>query len=261
MCRILAYYGSTNKRIIEEILDSLLRVSKHDVIGTLSGIDDFHPDGWGIYVRYRSGEAYARSSNAVFDEENIVRTLIRSYVDVANKIMIILHIRAASQGEPHGVDHSHPYMLQDGEIKLVLAHNGAVKKRDILRDIGKEHLAEKVTDSMALTMYIFEKLKKGIDISETILDVMERYTKTALMTSIFIDYGYRMELIVTSHVSERMRHRIEYYRLYKLNLNETVIYLSSSLAHEISSHSLSLRSVNIMPLPVDRYYEINRVVL
>ncbi len=256
MCRILAYYGKTNKAVIEELLEGLLKVSKHDVIGILSGIDDLHPDGWGLYMKSISNELYFRSGNAIFNEEDLVKSLMRAYIHHSNRTLTLLHVRAASQGEPHGVEHSHPYMIRNGELKVVLAHNGAVRKRDILREIGKEYLHDHVTDSMALTMYIFEKLKNGVDIVKIIEDVMNRFVKTALMTSIFIEYRDSMKLVITSHVSERARHRVEYYRLFKIDQGDSVIYVSSSIAHEISSGSSTLRSANVVPLPVENYYEI-----
>ncbi|NPA70547.1 MAG: hypothetical protein GXO26_07030 [Crenarchaeota archaeon] len=259
MCRILSYYGGTSREVIGELLEGLLRVSKHDVIGILSGIDDLHPDGWGTYVRSRSRELYFRSGNAIFNEEDLARSLVRSYIYEQDRILMILHVRAASQGEPHGVEHSHPYMIRDGELKVVLAHNGAVKKREILEELGKEELYAYVTDSMALTMYIFKKLKKGRDITKIIEDVMTRFTKTALMTSIFIEHKGKMRLVITSHVSERAKHRIEYYRLFKLAHDDILVYASSSIAHEISSRGSLLRSINITPLPIDNYYEIIEV--
>ncbi len=256
MCRICTYYGKKDSNIIKESVESLLKISKHDVIGVLSGIDDYHPDGWGVYIRGDRRETYVRSGNPVFEEEKTLRETVESSIHDLDRFLMILHIRAASQGEPHGPEHSHPYMITNGELKVILAHNGAVKKREILEDLRMEYLHNYITDSMALTMYIFNSVKRGLSIEEIISNIIEKYVKTALMTSILIVSRDCRKLVITSHVSERARHRVDYYRLYKIQGPDFVMYMSSSIAHEMSSHGTISRTLNIVPLPVKDYYEI-----
>ncbi|NPA24028.1 MAG: hypothetical protein GXO23_07025 [Crenarchaeota archaeon] len=262
MCRICTYYGEPAKDVLNELVETILKISRHDVIGVLSGIDDFHPDGWGIYIRDSERELYFRSGNAIFSEDPLLKGIVNNYVDnipSLHNLLMILHIRAASQGEPHGAEHSHPYMIANDDIKVVLAHNGAVKKRELLKELGRENLHDRITDSMALAIYIFEKVRAGFRLSDIIRDVMDNYTKTALMTTIFLKYGEEMKLIVTSHICERSRHRINYYRLYKICNGQSAVYISSSLAHELSNYSSLFKKFSIVPLPVEKYHEIIEV--
>ncbi len=257
MCRLFTYVGSLDMETLIQTMNLVLRVSRHDVIGTLSGIDDYHPDGWGIYARVRNIELYMRSGNAIYTEENILKTFLESLRQFSqNNLLFMLHIRAASEGEPIGIEHSHPYMVKIGNIKVVLAHNGAVKKRDILHLLDMVNIENKITDSMALALYIAYMLYRGEDIVKVIEDVMDKYTKTALMTSIYVNDGENTKLIITSHIVEKFRHRETYYRLFKVRTNNYTIYTSSSIVYEAHQQNTQISVIPAEPLPTKYYYEI-----
>ena len=260
MCRICTYVGKVDREIINEICETMLKVSRHDTIGILSGIDDYHPDGWGIYATCRDVELYFRSSKPIYEDEDTFKNIVKTLCKF-EKLLTIMHIRAASEGEPIGFEHSHPYMIDFGNVKVVLAHNGAVKKIDILDSIGMPYLKDYVTDSKALSIYIAYMLNKGKNIDDIIIEIMEKYTKTALMTSIYIRDLNSRKLVITSHITERARRRESYYRLYKVIGDEFTIYMSSSLVYNSHIECLKVSKYNTIQLPSRYYYEIINIDL
>ncbi len=263
MCRLLLYVGLARAEIMREILEALLKVATHDVIGTLSGVDENHPDGWGIYYLNitRGIKMLFKSSNAVFREEETYKRLVNIVLETCNrqdKCVLLAHVRAASEGEPLGVEHSHPYTYTSRRgIEVVFAHNGAVYKRDLADKLQVDPL--NFTDSYIAGLYLTSCIDQGKSIEETLRELMQFYTKTALMTVTVLNKGNTVEVYVTSHVTEKYAHRISYYRLVRVDVDseDTRIYMSSSIAyylHVLDSNSRTCRFTATL-LPTSMYIE------
>ncbi len=265
MCRFFLYAGPADRAVIRDLFKLMLEVSRCDAYGVVSGIDDNHPDGWGIYYLNltRGTEMLTRSGRAIYEDlrlvNNVLDTVLSSMKD-GDSIVLLLHIRAASTGEPLGPEHAHPYAISivDG-TKIVLAHNGAVHKDRIAKILNQQIRIDKMTDSKVLTYYIARRVEQGLDLVTAIQEVIERgLVKTALNTGIVRVFpDARCEIVATSHLEKlnELPHRICYYRLYRARLGEIDIFLSSTLVYYMSFMEISdkTKKLEITPLPCRSY--------
>ncbi len=261
MCRILLYVGRYRPEIVRELFDSLIKVAESDVIGVLSGIDENHPDGWGLYYLNLSkkNKLMYKSGNAIFSEHSTCRDILRVIESYSrdDTCVILAHVRAASTGEPLGTEHSHPYTyLTRKGVEVVFAHNGAVYK-DKLAEVVRVN-PSKFTDSCIAGLYIAFKIEQGEPVPQVLKELMRDYTKTAFMTVSILNEGENVQIYVTSHLVERYSHRASYYRLFRIDVDEqTRVYMSSSLAHHV--HVLEeekiAKRLPATPLPLSFHVE------
>ncbi len=265
MCRFFLYTGSANRAVIRDLLRLMLEVSRCDAYGILSGIDDNHPDGWGVYYLNLSKgiEIFTKSGKAIYEDSKLVNNTFDTILSNTSNndiIVLLLHVRAASTGEPLGPEHAHPYMIsiEDGS-KVVLAHNGAVYKDKIADALNRTIDIGKMTDSKALAYYIARRVSQGVGLRDAVQEVINRnFVKTALNTGIVrVHPDVTCEIIVTAHLekSSEQPHRLCYYRLYRAKSENIEVFLSSTLVYYMNFVDLSkdTKTLEIIPLPCKEY--------
>jgi len=263
MCRLLLYAGSLVKPVLWDLATALLRSAEHDIIGILAGIDENHPDGWGLYyIDFTKGIKFLfKSGNALFREKELYIDILRRILEHStegDKCVLLAHVRAASEGEPLGLTHSHPYIyhVHQGGAEIVFAHNGAVFKNKLAEKLQVD--SSKFTDSYIAGLYIATQLERKVDINAILADLMLNYTKTAFMTVTLIVSNSSCDIYITSHIAEQYLHRVAYYRLFRVDVGEDArAYISSTLAYYIYVEGTGSNSAKFpaVPLPIHFYSE------
>ena len=110
MCRMIAF-SSREDIDVQPYLDHLIWMAS-------KGKRAPHPHGWGYFLMDSSGfVSIVRSRNPIYDDQP--RTDLKARIG-------LLHARKASKGTIIDADRTHPYVLYDGKIH-VLIHNGGIE--------------------------------------------------------------------------------------------------------------------------------------
>lgn len=194
-----------------------------------------HGDGWGYAVYLMNGSvAYYRSGSAIWRDPHVPP------LGVAG----LSHARAASPGEPVGVLYSHPFQAYtlDGRI-LYVAHNGSVDKHKIGRLLGVD--PSRFSDSWVLAMFLASRW----DDPEGALAEAVQYVKTALNLAVMELPGPRLYAYNYFKLSEEMRGREEYYKLYRVAGEGWEAVVSSSLVRHLEGRVEPLEPGRLYALP------------
>ena len=237
MCRLLISVGRVRdiSKYYEDLVNSLIRASEHDPHSiALFGPEDYsHRDGWGrLFIKVAEGNVNVlvrRSTKPIFVERprlNIDGDLDSLYVD-------IVHSRASSIGMPINFFSIHPFESETRcGYKLYLVHNGAMHKDILLKKLGikkDSSYAKLYTDSYFLAQYI------GVNICDSITpDIIKEvagYVDTGLNLGIVLVTDSYVEVMVGSYYRylDKPKEMHDFYKVYKSILNETAIYVSSTL--------------------------------
>lgn len=237
MCRLLISVGRVRdiNKYYGDLVESLIKASEYDPYSiALFGPEDYsHRDGWGRLLIKVAGDnvnvLVSKSTKPIFVESpklNIGGDVDSLYVD-------IVHSRASSIGMPINFFSIHPFESETRcGYKLYLVHNGAMHKNILLKKLGideESKYAKLYTDSYFLAQYIGSNICDSI--SPDIIKEVADYVDTGLNLGIVLITDSYVEAMVGSYYRyldkpDEMR---DFYKLYKSSLNETVIYVSSTL--------------------------------
>jgi len=199
-----------------------------------------HCDGFGIFLVYRAERDPPRiilSRSDAYDDvplEDVacysnlsgISTTIKGItplIRMARSGLLLMHARSASEGEPRGTLHAHPFIYTapgpNGPWMIALAHNGALDKAKISTDLGVQDPAA-FSDSYLLTHWVALRLLRGKQIKES-LDELRVYTKPGYAMNVIIatlesirDGGFDVSLHVYSYIPEDVmmdRDKARYY--------------------------------------------------
>ncbi len=205
MCRMLAYFGSSSRRL-NELISCLKLASERDPLNGKS-----HDSGWGYVLIKKDSISYYRSGKPIFKET------IPVFLDDDNMIAVF-HARKATTGLV-GPQFSHPYMEANDSGTHFFAHNGTVNKRKLAQKMGIND------DGFVDSEIAFKYLTSTGDI-----DTLKEYTDTALnLFYVKVDrHTQEAELRYLNYVTPQ--HDRPYYHLY-IDTSDGIAVYSSSLAY------------------------------
>jgi predicted glutamine amidotransferase len=268
MCRLLLAAARSTKRaqkLILELLKAFLESTKYDpYLETLTdGASSCHCDGYGYVLALKKGgswriiyerfDAYPSRdasdanlkefSQAVRSVESILKTTTWS------SVVLLLHSRKASRGEPRGTIMAHPYYGEtitrpSGLVGLYLAHNGSVYKDRIAPIAGVT--PDSCTDSCVLHRALLRRLAEGETVRNSI-DEFVSHIKSALNLGIILHRSEgrpTLSAIAAIAWSRRIfeeKDRRRYYRFYILQDKSVQAVFSSTLTLYLDNlHSVGL---------------------
>ncbi len=237
MCRVL-FFASLNPARVKELVAALREASRRDpyLEQVSKGRVSSHSDGWGytIYTE-RGGRGFYhhyKTVKPIYEDPRGVERL-PGILEEAELAIGIIHTRKAGRGQPVSSLDSHPFhanTLGGGEIWL--AHNGGVDKEAIIRDAGLPGRLAGRPDSLILTL----GLARSPSLEEGLRAAAEKYTLSAMNLGILVAGKGRPRLVVTSYFGYRPETdaaRYNYYKLYRAEMGDTVVFASSTLVDHL----------------------------
>ncbi len=195
MCRMLGLVAwGDGVRVIPRLVEAFYEASVDDhYLEDLVG-DSRHCHGYGFVVLARRGGgwliAYERFDAADLlgaGEESCRANLealkracerVEKLVDGAEHVVLVMHSRRASPGEPRGTMHAHPLSytmaLRGGWRTLYLAHNGGVDKVPLAQLVGLD--PEAYSDTGVLLVWLARQTGYGLELAEA-LSMAKGYVK------------------------------------------------------------------------------------
>ncbi|MCD6488012.1 MAG: hypothetical protein J7K21_02175 [Desulfurococcales archaeon] len=274
MCRLTAFSVTREGiGIAFKVLDALIEAASNDHYLIDLGRDGKHCDGWGFVVladmdgwRICYNRGYVGDSNSSSCTENLkglAETVdhVKQMISSARRSTVIVHARKAGRREPLGLFHTHPYSYvlttNSKHENLFFAHNGGVRKRDILKELGIEN-EELYTDSYTALLYIAHKLSHEEDLVKTLTYIAKTYTKkssgfnTALLR-IKVD-GEPLEnnalLYIIGYIHPDADKKLrKYYEPLLFTGNGIVGYMSSTMRDILSRN----KSLDLEYITIDHY--------
>lgn len=256
MCRVL-FFASLSPARVKELVSALREASRKDpyLEQVSRGRASSHSDGWGytIYTEHggRGFYHHYKTVKPIYEDPRGVEKL-RRILEEAELAIGIIHARKAGRGQPVSSLDSHPFHANTpGGGELWLAHNGGVDKEAIIRDFGlPEGLAER-PDSLVLAL----GLAKSPGLEEGLRLAAEKYTLSAMNLGILVSGagGGRPRLVVASYFAykpETDADRYNYYKLYRADMGDTVVFASSTLVDHL--HALEAE----LPHPGNYHAEV-----
>ncbi|MEM4789741.1 MAG: class II glutamine amidotransferase [Ignisphaera sp.] len=238
MCRIALYASAEDVKYIKHISRCFKLSSLNDFV-----LDRYrrgrrtHTHGWGYAYIYSSfGELglslYKTSLPIAVD--GITKPLIPNHFDW---ILMILHSRLTTE-EPIDVLNSHPYYFhKPGKVSIWLAHNGALDKEKLAKDLGMENLVRRYSDSYFLTQWLGENISStdlksivGV-VKETInriLDLGALRSALNFVTIVLDEIEKKALGLSVNYVAEDYMNLFEYYTLYKVGIGSKTYTIASS---------------------------------
>lgn len=238
MCRILAAAGeSSTLRILRMLSKAFLAsVERDELLAPVYG-GYRHCNGYGYVVAaWRAGTGTPHLEYARHDtlscQENLasLRRAVERVLELAalgDKYIVILHARKASEGEPRGPLHAHPYRVDilsgEGPRELYMAHNGGMVKEKLAEALGLP--ASLYTDSHLAAILLAKRITEGMHPKEAFRE-LKSYVKptSALDTATML---WR-KLYITGYVATREEKRYKYYQPFMFTGDKILGYLSST---------------------------------
>jgi len=243
MCRITAVLGkgSSLYSIYPEIVKGLYGAARYDPysVDLFGPGEESHKDGWGrLNIQLYEGDlsiSHIRSMKPIYKEKPPIRLSLSPLEEFIEDTFFIdfMHARAGSTGMPKNFFSIHPFKeeTKEGYI-LYLMHNGAVYKELLLKELGIDvdsEYASLYTDSYFLAKYLSRYVSDKLN-REIVKDLI-RFTKTALNLGIVLITKQEIYILLGSYYKkgDKPKEMRNYYKMYFVEYNESVIYLSSTI--------------------------------
>ncbi len=181
LCRLLILKTTRLKTsFIIDLIRILRKISHRDpLLEELSTTRGYsHSDGWGYIFFSRTSNTiyFYRSLSPIYLDEHGFKDLIHLLKSRENEeVFMLIHVRKASEKEPIGLIHVHPYMHRYLGKELYLVHNGSFNKEKLSNIINIKDY-NKVTDSYLGLLYYSTLLKRGYSPLEA-LDTLLKATR------------------------------------------------------------------------------------
>ena len=188
-----------------------------------------HRDGWGLALFYGGKlELYERgpgSARGSPEYSRAARTIAGTGVDPreGDRLVVVGHVRRASDGLPVGAEWSHPFVETRGGRTWAFAHNGGI-------DHFPFHEDEGLIDSQQL----LRKLLRNLDgpelgeiapaVASMVDEVRREYSRYTALNFLLAD-GERL------HAFREYTEHPDYYTLYYDDSREAVIVCSQPIRH------------------------------
>lgn len=215
MCRFYIYRGTPD----EDLHLALKKSAERDPYAPF--MPQRHGDGWGYAAVLLNGSlAFYKTRLPIWEDAHIPPLGLAG----------LAHARAASRGEPKGVEYSHPFLAytDDGRL-LFVAHNGALDKGALARALGRD--PNRYSDSWLLALFLAERW----DNPEEALKAAEPYTRTALNVGILEAPGPRA--YVYSYFKAEGEKSELYYRIFMASGEGWTAAFSSTLARHVRTRA------------------------
>jgi len=255
MCRLfMSVFSGEELQLISNLIELFIKSSEEDpYLRELTGGRASHSDGWGmaaLMVKGREVEGiYYRMGIPIYVRES--KELIKMFISLLSAyetIYLLLHSRAASRNQPLGKEHAHPYMENLSCGTLWFAHNGLLKKEELLNKVKGEHvtlLGYELTDSALASKYLAHMIESKVckgneELLKVVRDAyieLRKYVimRSALNTGLLMAIKLKPLLIASYVVGEEVRLsklRSDYYKLYSIEVlregDRSAIIISSS---------------------------------
>ena len=160
MCRIALYAAVGSPKGLGELVESFVEASLNDfVLRSYRGERRSHNHGWGFaYVQGLLGDLsfmHFKTSLPIPCAREVL--VIPKHFDW---LSLILHSRLTSR-EPIDVLSSHPFYVSiPGRLSLWLAHNGALDKARLAKELSMEGLVDAYADSYFLAHWLARNVEK-----------------------------------------------------------------------------------------------------
>jgi predicted glutamine amidotransferase len=225
MCRLFGAvsHGPVYYDLFEEFAD--LAVTGN----TSSGHPDErgHRDGWGL-VMFRNGtlEQQARGAGSAHDDPKYSQAawrIAKRNIDrkAGERIVVLGHIRRASDGMPVGTEWSHPFVETKGGRTWAFAHNG-----------GIDHLPFRKEEGLIDSQHLFRRLLGNLDgpepeavagaVKATVDEVRGEFGGYTGLNVLLTD-GERL------HAFREFSDHGEYYTLFYDDMGEAVVVCSQPI--------------------------------
>lgn len=267
MCRMLISLGRVGALADyhDSLVTSLIKASRYDPYNEALYGPRYtsHRDGWGrvfIKIFHDDVESVCRKSTRPIFVDMPRFSLGEADGDAF--FVEVLHSRASSLGMLINLFSTHPIELStECGYKLYLAHNGEVNKEAIIGMLGTDTgIINKdiFNDSFYLAKYFSMNTCDHLDFSvlRDVIDIVEE----ALNLGVVLVTDRYVDVLVGSYYrtdkrGDRMR---DFYKLYKAELSDLVVYASSTLI-DFDEYNPGL-PFNWTELG-NGYYEIYRIYL
>ena len=205
MCRVVfARASRQGLGLLQSLIDAHVEASRNDpLLATITGGDGRHCHGYGYillakrrggwsmhYHRYDAADTLGpgeESCEANLEHAAGEARRLRSLLEGAEEVLLLLHSRRASRGSPRGTLEAHPYHAKifspTGPVEFYLAHNGGVHHEDMARQLGLDPQA--YTDSHVLTLWIAKMIEKGLSPIEALAEGA-RYVRSAYIVGTIV---------------------------------------------------------------------------
>lgn len=150
---------------------------------------------------------------------------------------MILHSRLTTE-EPIDMLNSHPYYFhQPGKVSIWLAHNGALDKEKLAKDLNMENLVKRYSDSYFLTQWLGKNISSTDlkDLRDVVKDAINKILDLGALRSalnfvtIILDEVEKKVLgLSVNYVAEDYMNLFEYYTLYKVDIGSKTYTIASS---------------------------------
>ena len=240
MCRMFVMLGRSEAvdRVRGSLVESLVEAARRDPYGgILFGNKEMsHGDGWGwalIYLDDQRSALYLGRSTLPIYKDLSINAPRSVFISPGGRSVLMVHARAASRGMPINIFSTHPVeALTSKGYRLFLIHNGSVDKEELLKILGIDagsDIAKIYNDTYFLAQYMAKMILEEID--DKILSEAARLTRTALNIGMVLVKGQEAWVAAGSlyKASERYEEKKNYYKIYKGETEDLVIYSSSTL--------------------------------
>jgi glutamine amidotransferase len=220
MCRMLAYAGDSREDLMR-LVSALRQAAKKDTVAERVPLKDIvHDDGWGFAVYSRRGLTYHRSDQPIFREDVVLPP-------TDGKMFAIFHAKQATPGNPVGERFSHPFLAENSNGLVLLAHNGSLYKDRLAATLHFAGDLSRITDSELVLQYA---VQRGLTAASTDL---EDCTKTnSALNLLFLEIGdnHQADISVKHFYRKEGRpDKTKYYELCHEDLTGGTAVFSSTL--------------------------------
>jgi len=233
MCRLALYAAVGSPKGLEELVESFVEASVNDfVLHSYRRERRSHNHGWGF--------AYLQG---LFGDLSIMHFKTSLPIPCAREVLaipkrfdwlsLILHSRLTSS-EPIDVLSSHPFHVSiPGKLSLWLAHNGAVDKEKLAKELSMEGLVDAYADSYFLAHWLAQNVERPSTdrLEKAISKLIELGVVETSLNFVAIILGEREKdalCAALNYVCGRGLNVYDYYKLYRVLVGDKASVVASS---------------------------------
>lgn len=233
--------GSFEDRELRELLEALRGAAAHDPYGEALHGEASHGDGWGVLIAALDGSrsVHYRSIRPIYGEDPARISEVIPRWAPGERIVVMAHARAASEGSPVNLMSTHPVHAHSPWGDLYLVHNGEFL-RERLGD-GEDPARALRSDTWSAAVALASRIRGRI--SRDDLEWLLGAEDAGANLGAALLGGDSVQVVVGSHYpllgDGRDADRERYYRLYRCDFPGGAAYASSTVAELLTKRGCS----------------------
>jgi glutamine amidotransferase len=198
-------YAGDSREDLTRLVSALSEAAKSDTVAEKVPLKNtVHDDGWGFAVYSKRGLTYHRSGRPIFREDVALPP-------TDGKMFAVFHARQATPGNPVGERFSHPFLAENHNGLVLLAHNGSLYKDRLAEMLHFAGDLNRITDSELVLQYA---VQRGLTAAST--DLEDCTKSNSALNLLFLEVGDNGKADISAKHFYRKEGRLDKTRYYEL---------------------------------------------